>query len=130
MNFGKLLWKVPPFYKQCRKSIFRIDLKNKNGCLVILNHGWGEREREMHTDMEVPLLSFRETKREITVIKIDEEKEQVRGWLIIVVSRATYPQQGGGMREIPLSHGMVLYRGDVSASVIHGKFGSLQPMTD
>lgn len=30
----------------------------------------------MHTEMEVLLLSFRETKREITVLKIDEKKEE------------------------------------------------------
>lgn len=86
---GKLLWRVPPHYKQCRKSIFRSNLKNKGGCLVTLNHGWGEREKEMHTEMEVLLLSFRETKRKITVIKIDEKKEkEIRGWLMIVVSEA------------------------------------------
>lgn len=76
MDFGKLLWRVHPRYKQCRKSIFRIDPKNKDGCLVTLNHAWGEKEREMHTEMEVLPLSFRETKREITVIKIDEKKEE------------------------------------------------------
>lgn len=75
-GYGKLLWRVPPHYKQCRKSIFRIDLKNKDGCLVTLNHDWGEREKEMHTEMEVLLLSFRETKRKITVIKINEKKEE------------------------------------------------------
>lgn len=43
----------------------------------------------MHTEMEVLLLSFRETKRKITVIKIDEKKEkEIRGWLMIVVSEA------------------------------------------
>lgn len=78
VDFGKLLWRVHPHYKQCRKSIFRIDPKNKDGCLVTLNHGWGETEREMHTEMEVLLLSFRETKREITVIKIDEKKRRNR----------------------------------------------------
>lgn len=65
-GYGKLLWRVPPHYKQCGKSIFRIDLKNKDSCLVTLNHDWGEREKEMHTEMEVLLLSFRETKKKIT----------------------------------------------------------------
>lgn len=73
--FGKLFWRLPPHFKQYRKSVFRIDLRNKDGSLVILNGGWGEREREMHTEREVLLLSFRETKREITVIKINEKKE-------------------------------------------------------
>lgn len=75
--------------------------------------------------MEVLLLSFRETKREITVVKIDEKKEETGKRLVNDCSFWGHLPTVGKW-EIPFSQGMVLWKEDVSASVIRGKFGSSQ----
>lgn len=58
-RFGKLIWRVPLHYKQDRKSILKINLKNEGCCLVTLSHVWGEREWERRPQTAVQLLRIR-----------------------------------------------------------------------